>query len=173
MLALNRGERRAASAADGLAARLFQPFGGFDGGADFIGKAQYQAFAAFRHDEVKREHVRENHILFDRVRREVALGVFERAAGVTEAVEAMRFIRFVPVVQKIIVEERSAYERAHVYAQTEPARQPYASHGDRERVLEHADFAVLHKAFFEIETVRAENVVRVKIDYSHCLNSGH
>ena len=117
--------------------------------------------------------MRENHIFFDGVEPEIAFGVFESPTGVAKTVQPMSLVAVVPIVQKVVVEERTADERTRIDAKAQFIRDFKAGHGDEKRVLEHADFAVLHKPLLELEPVGAQYIACALVDYSHCLHRRH
>ena len=73
----------------------------------------------------------------------ILLSIFQRGGWVGEAVEAVSGVFFVPVVQKVVVEERAPQEGVGVYGEVELVGQEEAETSHLDAVCEDGGGAVL------------------------------
>ena len=88
-------------------------------------------------------------VAFARGEFKVLLGACEGRRGVREAVQAVRWVGVVPVVEEVVVQQRAANERGAVDADSgaaEEVRHGDARAGDREHMGVHAHVSMLDEA---------------------------
>lgn len=105
--------------------------------------------------------MRAYHIALYPVESEVAFGISLRSRRVDEAVKAVAFIRHMPVVKKVIVQERAAHERALVHTEGQLFRYAHAQPCNAERMLVYADSAVLDELPLPAHAVGCKNISAV------------
>lgn len=71
-------------------------------------------------------------------------------------------IRHMPVVEKIIVEQRAPHQGPLIHPDTQPVGQPDTGAGHRDRVVEDGYISVLHKLFFQLHVGGGENIASVQ-----------
>ncbi len=79
-------------------------------GAPLIGRTYDGTFDVPGRDQRKREHVLSDDVLFYIVKIEIPVGVPKCPAGMRKTVKPVVFVLLMPVIEEIIVEERSSYK---------------------------------------------------------------
>lgn len=115
--------------------------------------------------------MRSYHIFLYSAELEVTLCIFQRCLGVGKAVQFMRFIGHMPIIQKIIVKKRTSYESPFVCLERKLIGNINASHSNGKRMLENGNFAVLNKLVLFFHSVRPQNISSVVLHNSHFICS--
>ena len=134
------------------------PPGGLSQGAELVRRAQQHALPVPGQGQIQREHMRQYHIPLDLVQAEVPLRIFHGPAGMVGAVERPALFLDVPVVEEIVVEQRSPDQGAGVRPQPEQCRQLQAHQRNRHAVVKDRHHAVLEKALLHVHALGMEDI---------------
>lgn len=74
----------------------------------FVGNTENNAFPVCRGTGIQREHVAENHIAFNLSQGEIPGSILESKFRMEKTVEAMTFIGYMPVIEKIVMQQGAA-----------------------------------------------------------------
>ena len=107
--------------------------------------------------------MRRDHIFFDAVELKVAFGVQKCRFRMVKGVLLSLFVGNVPVVEKIIVQERAADEGFLVHFEAQLPCNHYAERGDQYRMRIYAHFSVLNELFFLLHSARTQYISAVAL----------
>ena len=116
---------------------------GFVESAALIHHAHHQGFPAAGRRGGQGEHVVDNDVRFGRGERKVRPGVIQGPARMVEAVELVGAVGGMPVVEKIVVEQRTAHQALFITADAQQTHQFSAEIGHCQTVEQYGGIAVL------------------------------
>ena len=131
---------------------------------DFVGNAHNHAFAVFRRSDIQRKHMLPYNILLNLAEHEITPRIYKRAPRVVKTVFSVLFALDVPVVQKIIVQQRTANHRAFVRTDIHSPHDVQAQVRHIQRMFVHARVPVLHEGFFRLYLLGGQNIPAVVIN---------
>lgn len=97
--------------------------------------------------------MREYHILLNSVYSEVTSGIYQRAARMCKGMQPMALIGYMPIVQKIIVQQCAANERTQICPYPQKTAEPHTHHRYGKRMIVYTHTAVLLKAALKLHSV--------------------
>lgn len=90
------------------------------------------------------EHVMLDNVRLNRIDGDILPGVAKGPVGMVKAVELMAFVALMPVVEKIVVEQRAADQTLPVTGEPQKLNQFQAEIGHSQTMQQHSGVPVLH-----------------------------
>ncbi len=79
-----------------------------------IGNTENDAFRVCGRTGIQRKHVAENHIAFDFSQSEIPGSILKSKFGMKKTVETMALIGYMPVIEKVVVQQGAANQNTFV-----------------------------------------------------------
>lgn len=119
---------------------------GLFGTYELIGNTKYRTFTTARHScNIQRKHMAIDHIAFFPADSKITAGIAHRRFRMSEPVRRASQSPFMPVIKKIVMQQRPAYHRPTVGIYMKQVGKPQTHHRNGNGMLINADAPVLNK----------------------------
>ena len=131
---------------------------------DLICQTYQPGFFTHWWNDIKRKHMPRNDVFFPSGQFKIIFCILKRTSCMDKTVKSVSRIFFMPVIQKIIVQQCAANERTQICPYPQKTAEPHAHHRYGKRMIVYTHTAVLIKAALKLHSVWGKYIAAVQAD---------